>query len=106
MRWLDRTATYRGQLNMRADLGGKRLSVHSVRAATHYISCLFAFAPDGIIPECVPDALGPLCDCTVSNIRGLKILLADVYDHNGGKEGMGCAFAIADFDLSKNQNMT
>ena len=48
----------------------------------HYVSNLFAFAPDGIIPACVLDALGSLHDSTVANLSGVYTLLTAVYDHN------------------------
>jgi hypothetical protein len=65
----------------------------------HYMSDLFAFAPDGTILACVLDAPGSLHDSTVADFVGLDTLLTDVYDHNGGKVVMGSAFARADYNF-------
>ena len=65
----------------------------------HYVSNLFAFAPDGTIPACVLDAPGSLHDSTVADFGGLYTLLTDVYDRNGGKVVMDSAFARAEYDF-------
>ena len=65
----------------------------------HYMSNLFAFAPDGTIPTCILDVPGSLHGSTVANLGGLYTLLTDVYERNGGKVVMDSAFARADYDF-------
>ena len=65
----------------------------------HYVSNLFAFAPDGTIPACVLDAPGSLHDSTVADYGGLYTLLTSIFDRNGGKVVMDSAFARADYEF-------
>ena len=65
----------------------------------HYVSTLFAFAPDGTIHVCVLDAPGSPHDSTLADFGGLYILLTDVYDHKGGKVVMDSTFARVDYDF-------
>ena len=51
----------------------------------HYISNLFAFAPDCSTLDCVLDAPGSLHAITVASLGGIYTMLIDVYDCNGGK---------------------
>ena len=63
----------------------------------HYVSSLFAFAPDGKIPACVLDAPGSLHDSTVADFGGLYTLLTSIFDHNGGKVVMDSAIARTNY---------
>ena len=68
--------------------------------SNHYISNLFAFAPDGTIPACVLDAPGSLHDSIMANFGDLYTLLTEIYECNGGKVVMDSAFARADYDFN------
>ena len=65
----------------------------------HYVSNLFAFAPDGTIPVCILDAPGSLHDSTMTDFASLFTLLTGVYERNGGKVVMDSAFARADYEI-------
>jgi hypothetical protein len=58
----------------------------------HYVSNLFAFAPDGTITACVLDCPGCCHDSEVAIIGNLYETLQTVYERNGGMVVMDSAF--------------
>jgi hypothetical protein len=60
----------------------------------HFVGCVFAFAPSGLVIACTVNAPGSWHDSFIAENGGLYAKLESVYDTTGGKAAVDSAFSL------------
>ncbi len=60
----------------------------------HFMGCVFAFAPSGIVVACILNAPGSWHDSVIAENGGLYAKLESVYEATGGKAVVDSAFSM------------